>query len=137
MKKIEVAAGILMNNGQILCLQRGEGKYDYISFKYEFPGGKLESHESPIDALQRELVEEMNVHIPVSDSQYYLTISHSYPDFILTMHCFICNLKTRTFDLIEHIDFQWMDPGDLEKLDWAEADLPIVTRLIADLGAIH
>jgi 8-oxo-dGTP diphosphatase len=132
MRKIEVAAGILMNNGQVLCLQRGAGKYDYISYKYEFPGGKLESHESPIEALQRELAEEMNIKVPVSELNYYLTISHSYPDFKITMHCFLCNLKNRSFELVEHIAFQWLDPSELEQLDWAAADLPIVSRLMAE-----
>ena len=52
MKKLEVSAGILMNNDQILCLQRGKGKYNYVSYKYEFPGGKLEQGESVFKVLE-------------------------------------------------------------------------------------
>jgi 8-oxo-dGTP diphosphatase len=130
--KIEVVAGILKNNGQILCLQRGKGKYDYISYKYEFPGGKLELGESPATALQRELSEEMNIDINVSESDFYMTTSHIYPDFALTMHCFICNLETRQFEMIEHIDFKWLIPAQMYQLDWAEADKPIINQLMED-----
>ena len=131
-KKIEVAAGILTNNGQILCLQRGKGKYDYISNKYEFPGGKLEPGEKPAAALQRELAEEMNIDVNISDSDYYMTVLHDYPDFAITMHCFICTLNNRKFDLVEHIALQWLNSDQLDQLDWAEADQPIVRRLMED-----
>ena len=42
MKTIEVVAAIIKVNSKFLCLQRGDNNYDYVSFKYEFPGGKLE-----------------------------------------------------------------------------------------------
>ncbi len=130
MKKLEVSAGILINNDQILCLQRGKGKHDYISYKYEFPGGKLEEGESPVAALRRELVEEMNLNIREADLGYFMTVEHQYPDFHLTMHAFICNLDSRDFDLVEHIDYRWLTYERLDELDWAEADWPIVYKIM-------
>lgn len=132
MKKLEVSAGILINNNQILCLQRGQGKYDYVSYKYEFPGGKLEQGESPAAALRRELVEEMHLNIKESDCGYFMTVEHQYPDFYLTMHSFICNLDSRDFELLEHIDYRWLSAENLAELDWAEADWPIVERLMEE-----
>ena len=72
MKQLEVSAGILVYNEKILCTQRGQGKYDYISFKYEFPGGKIELGETPAKALQRELIEEMNLAISEDEMQFFL-----------------------------------------------------------------
>lgn len=130
MKELEVSAGILINNDQILCLQRGQGKYDYVSYKYEFPGGKLEEGENPAAALRRELVEEMNLNITEADCEYFMTVEHQYPDFHLTMHAFICNLDSRDFDLVEHIDYRWLSYERLGELDWAEADWPIVNKIM-------
>lgn len=132
MKQIEVAAGILIHQGQILCLQRGQGKFDYISYKYEFPGGKLELGEQPETALIRELAEEMHLEIEANKLRFYSTVTHPYPDFVVTMHCFFYPLHNRVFDLVEHIDFRWLDPADLDQLDWAEADWPIVRRLMKE-----
>lgn len=130
MKKIEVSAGILINEKQVLCLQRGAGKYNYISYKYEFPGGKLENGECPSTALKRELMEEMNISIDEADMDFFMTVNHQYPDFFITMHSFICYLDSRSFDLIEHVNYQWSHKEQLNDLDWAEADWPIVRKLI-------
>ena len=132
MKQIEVAAGILMNDGQVLCVQRPLAKFDYISFKYEFPGGKLEAGEDPAAALKRELQEEMNLDVDLSDLDYFMTVSHDYPDFRITMHCLVCKLPHRSIELVEHIAFQWLKPNQLETLDWAAADQPIVARLMEE-----
>jgi 8-oxo-dGTP diphosphatase len=132
MKQIEVAAGILINDGKILCVQRPLAKYDYISYKYEFPGGKLEHGEDPATALKRELWEEMNLDIDQSELSYFMSVSHDYPDFSITMHCLVCNLPHRSIDLVEHVAFQWLKPNQLKTLDWAAADQPIVNRLVEE-----
>lgn len=132
MKKIKVSAGILINHGQVLCLQRGPGKHDYISYKYEFPGGKIESEESPTEALKRELMEEMNVTLNDGDMEFFMTVNHQYPDFHIIMHSYICNVDSRTFELLEHVNYQWLCKNELNTLDWAEADLPIVRKLIGE-----
>ncbi|MBP6300238.1 MAG: NUDIX domain-containing protein, partial [Arenimonas sp.] len=65
MKHIEVSAAIIINDGKILCVQRNVNKFDYISMKYEFPGGKLELGESKEVAVKREINEELNLDIEV------------------------------------------------------------------------
>ena len=65
-KKIEVVAAIIFNNLEILCVQRPYNKYDYISYKYEFPGGKIEENETEEKALKREIQEELSLEISVS-----------------------------------------------------------------------
>ena len=129
MKKVEVVAAVIFHNNKILCVQRGENKYSYRSFKYEFPGGKVENGETNEAAIKREILEELNLEISI-DSQF-LTVNHEYPDFILTMHSFICFCDNPSIELSEHIDCKWLDKTELKTLDWAAADVPIVDKLIA------
>tara|TARA_B110000503_G_scaffold119253_1_gene180898 strand:+ start:448 stop:837 length:390 start_codon:yes stop_codon:yes gene_type:complete len=127
MKSIEVAAAIMIHDGKILCVQRGDGNFDYVSRKWEFPGGKVESNESLEDAIRREIKEELVAEI--IDCDHFLTVEHQYPDFFLTMHSFICNMPTKQVTLTEHIDHIWLEHTQLDSLDWAAADLPIVEKL--------
>jgi 8-oxo-dGTP diphosphatase len=127
-KHYEVVAAIVKNNGRILCVQRGQSKYDYISKKYEFPGGKMEAGETKEETIKREILEELKMVITVQEE--YFTVTHHYPDFSITMHSFICNCENPKVALTEHIDFKWLSKEELSSLDWAAADLPIVEKLI-------
>ena len=127
-KKIEVVAGIIIINDEVLCVQRPINKYDYISEKFEFPGGKIENGETKKEALKRELIEELNIEPNITD--LYLTVVHQYPDFELTMHSFICKASSMTLSLNEHISYKWLTKEKLFSLDWAAADLPIVQKLM-------
>jgi len=130
MKKIEVVAGIICFENKILCVQRPRNKLSYISEKFEFPGGKIENGETQKDALERELLEELNISSNITS--LFHTVVHEYPDFELTMYSFICEVKTMELTLNEHIAYEWLTPNELKKLDWAAADLPIVNKLIAN-----
>lgn len=128
MKKIEVVAGIIFFQNQILCVQRPQNKLHYISKKFEFPGGKIEEGETKEEALQRELFEELNISVNIKS--LFLTVVHEYPDFEITMHSFICKVEIKELTLHEHIDQEWLTIPELEILDWAAADIPIVQKLI-------
>ena len=128
MKKIEVVAAIIVCNKLILCTQRKENKLKYISKKFEFPGGKIEQGETKIEALKRELFEELNITPTIKE--LYLSVVHQYPDFELTMHSFICETNSMHVSLNEHISHQWLKKEKLNILDWAAADIPIVEKLM-------
>ncbi|MCH4895434.1 (deoxy)nucleoside triphosphate pyrophosphohydrolase [Marinilabiliaceae bacterium JC040] len=130
MKHIEVVAAIIIKNGKILCTQRNFNKYDYISKKFEFPGGKVEKGESNEEAIIREIKEELSINITVNKE--FLSVYHEYPDFHLTMHSFLCSAEDKTLSLNEHIDYKWLLKDELSSLDWAGADLPIVDKLISE-----
>jgi 8-oxo-dGTP diphosphatase len=127
-KHYTVSAAIIVENKKILCVQRNKGKYDYISYKYEFPGGKLEEGENEEDALKREIGEELDLVIDVTEK--FLVVTHEYLDFNLTMHSYLCKANTEKLVLKEHIDAKWLHKDELIELDWAAADLPIVSKLI-------
>lgn len=128
MKKFAVVAAVIQHENKILCVQRASSKYDYISFKYEFPGGKIELGETPEEAIVREVEEELCMHIIVDS--YLMTVNHDYPDFSISLNTFLCYSQNKSLQLVEHIDYQWLTADELITLDWAAADLPIVNELI-------
>lgn len=129
MKHYEVVAAVIKYKDKILCMQRGKAKFDYTSYKFEFPGGKVESGEENHKALERELKEEMDINVTINESDYLLTIEHEYPDFAITMHTYLCKVEKPGFVMKEHISFKWLTVNELDTLDWAEADKPIVEFL--------
>ena len=129
MKHYEVVAAVIKYKDKVLCMQRGKAKYDYTSYKFEFPGGKVDAGEKNNIALERELREEMDMNVSISEKDYLLTVDHTYPDFAITMHAYLCKVEKPNFVMKEHISFKWLPVGELDTLDWAEADKPIVEYL--------
>lgn len=130
MKHIEVVAGIIEFDGKILCMQRDKGKFDYVSYKWEFPGGKIEEGETKEEALKRELREEMEMDVDITE--HFLDISHEYADFTMNMYCFKCKAKSKEFVMNVHHDFKWLPLSEISSLDWAPADLPAVKKLLGE-----
>ena len=124
MKKVEVVAAIIKRQGKILCCQREQNKLQYLSEKWEFPGGKVEDGETREEALIREIDEELEMEI--SDLDFALTVVHEYADFELTMHTFLASTNTTQYKLHAHKTAVWSKPEQLANFDWAAADLPIV-----------
>lgn len=128
MDPFEVVAAIIVHENKILCVQRGESKHVYLSYKYEFPGGKVEMGETRENAVIREIKEELKMDIEVRYP--FLSVKHHYPDIKLTLHSFICTCVDSTVKLLEHKAYKWLDIGELKQLDWAKADEPIVEKLL-------
>lgn len=131
-KRIEVVAAIIKIDKSVLCLQRNANKYNYISNKFEFPGGKIELNENHKQALQRELREEMTVEVSENQMSYFMTVEHTYPDFIIIMHTYLCEVINVSYSLNEHIDAKWCNSENINELDWAAADVPIVNKLLSE-----
>jgi len=127
-KTVEVVAAIIYNASEILCVQRPKSTLPYISEKFEFPGGKIESNESHEEALKRELKEELDISVTIE--KFFLTVEHNYPDFKLIMHSYLVKMVNRKISLNEHISHLWLPINELNEPDWAAADLPIVKKLV-------
>lgn len=128
MKKVKTVAGIIVNDdGEILCTQREESKFDYISFKWEFPGGKIEEGETEQQALARELKEELEIKVEILDKFYQ--VEHVYADFHLSMPVYLCSLESKELKLMVHKSMKWLAPNEMLSLDWAAADLPVAQKI--------
>ena len=126
MKAIEVVAAIIRKGDAIFATQRGYGEWkDY----WEAPGGKVEPGESPIQALRREIREELDTEISVD--KFLTTIEWDYPKFHLTMHCYMCSLLNDALHLNEHEAARWLRADELRSVNWLPADnqlLPLIER---------
>ena len=121
MKHIEVVAAVIRRGNEIFATQRGYGEFkDW----WEFPGGKMEPGESPEQALEREIMEELDARIIVGD--LLKTVEWDYPSFHLTLHCYWCTLASASLPLNEHEASAWLDRGHLGDVRWLPADLDII-----------
>ena len=126
---MEVSAAIITNGSEVLCFQKGRIKHEYLSNRFEFPGGKLEPSESPEEALVRELKEELDYDASSHPMTYFRSIDYDYDDFSVRLHYFIIRDPNPALELREHIGAQWHALDDLEGLNWAGADLKLVNIL--------
>ena len=126
-KHYDVVAAIFIDEQKrIFCAQRkNKGE---LALKWEFPGGKIEKGELPEDALKREIIEELN--ILSSDFKPFMTVFHTYLTFDITLQSFICKGSFNELELNDHENVKWVKINDLLTLDWADADLPIVKKII-------
>ena len=127
---LEVSAGIVIKNGKILCMQRGQSKHDYLTHKYEFPGGKLEKGETALDSLIREFEEELGANLSSSRIEPFGDLMYTYPDFTVKINFFRIFDDDFHFEMREHTDYVWACPSNLKELDWAAADLQILDKLL-------
>lgn len=125
MKNIEVVAAIIHDDeGRIFATQRGYGDY---KDGWEFPGGKIEQGETPEEALKREIQEELETDIAVE--KLVQTVEWDYPNFHLTMHCFLCSIESGSLVLKEHEAARWLSKDELDSVDWLPADRVVVEEL--------
>ena len=129
MKHIEVVAAIIRKGDKVFATQRGYGDWkDY----WEWPGGKREEGETQEEALKREIREELDAEISID--KYLTTVDWDYPQFHLTMHCFICSLQSEALHLNEHEAARWLAAPELDSVHWLPADyglLPLIEKELA------
>ena len=125
-KSIEVVAAIIRDGDRVFATQRGYGPWkDW----WEFPGGKMEERETEQEALVREIKEELSADIHVG--KLLDTVEWDYPEFHLTMHCFMCTLSHDAMHLNEHEAAKWLNMTTLHSVKWLPADealLPVIEK---------
>ena len=124
MKTIEVVAAIIIKDGKVFATRRGYGEFQGW---WEFPGGKIEAGETAGQALKREIHEELSADIDIKD--FLCTVEYDYPEFHLTMHCYLCALLTDSMHLNEHEASRWLTKEELYSVKWLPADIEVLDIL--------
>ena len=124
MKIVNVAAAIIKYENKIFATQRGHGEFEG---GWEFPGGKIEVGETASQALVREIKEELDVEVEVGE--LIDTVEYDYPNFHLTMHCFICTIKSGKLVLKEHSAAKWLTKETLNTVEWLPADEGLIEKV--------
>ena len=128
MKTINVVAAVIIENDRVFATQRGYGEY---KDRWEFPGGKIETGESPEFALKREISEELDTIIEVG--ALIKVVEYDYPNFHLSMACYQARIISGRLILREHENAKWLTKEELYSVNWLGADLEVlenVKRLI-------
>lgn len=110
------------HHDEILCARRGPGSQAGL---WEFPGGKIEPGETPEHALVREIAEELGCAITVGDE--VTSTIHPYDAVTVTLTTFHATITDEaTPHPHEHAELRWVPVDELDRLDWAPADIPAV-----------
>lgn len=129
MNPISVVAGICVRDGRILVARRREGGAE--SRKWEFPGGKIEPGETPEEALERELSEELGV--KTKTGRIFDAVIRYLPERAILILFYFTSLTQGEPRPIEAEDVMWLLPEELGIPDFAEADRRVADRLRAEM----
>ncbi|MGJ8634702.1 MAG: NUDIX domain-containing protein [Luteolibacter sp.] len=126
---INVVCGVVRNeDGRVLACRRSFCRP--AGGLWEFPGGKVEDEENSEDALERELLEELGIVIEVEEK--FLAVAEWEDAGVeLRLSGYECVIVGGELVALEHEEIRWCELGELERLEWAEPDLPILAELLA------
>jgi len=123
---IKVTCAIIEHENKTLVVQRSESMK--LPLKWEFPGGKIEDNETDEDCIIREIKEELNIEIELF---LKLTpIKFKYPTFEINLIPFVAKYLAGNLKLTEHKKHSWLTKDEMNNLDWAEADIPILKEYL-------
>jgi len=123
---VNVTCAIIEKGNDVLVVQRSETMK--LPLKWEFPGGKMEAGESEIACIHREIREELCIDIELIAK---LTPSvHTYPLGTVLMIPFVARQIGGELRLAEHKQYLYLPKQQLEALDWAEADIPVLREYL-------
>ena len=128
MKTIRVVAAVIKNENKIFATARGYGEF---KGQWEFPGGKIEAGETPQEAIVREIKEELETTIQVSD--LIDTIEHDYQTFHLSMDCYWCDIVEGELKLLEAESARWLSKEELYDVKWLPADILLIEKIKTNL----
>ena len=132
MKTVRVVAAVICDSfkekNKIFATARGYGEF---KGQWEFPGGKIESGETPRQALIREIQEELDTRVSVGE--LIDTIEYDYPTFHLSMDCFWCEVVKGELNLLEAAAGKWLTADTLYSVRWLSADVNLIEKILDEM----
>lgn len=129
MKQVNVAVGVIIQGDRILLSFRHQQQHQ--GGKWEFPGGKIEADESVIEALARELQEELSIAIEQTSCKPLIRIEHDYGDKRVCLHVYTVSGFVGEPEGAEQQEIRWVAQQDLVNYRFPEANLAILEKLLA------
>jgi len=124
-KLVHVVAGVMLDaRGRVLLARRTEGRD--LAGLWEFPGGKVDPGEKPLQALARELEEELGIH--VQDAEPLIAVPQQYRDKRILLDVYRVRYAGKPHDR-EHQALAWSPPEKLSTYPMPPADRPVVSAL--------
>ena len=126
MNNLKIVAAIFSEQNKVLAMKRAAHKP--AAGKWEFPGGKIEPGETPEQAIKREIREELNIEITrlthFDNSKTFTT------EWEVELDCFLVESDSMPTESTDHDEMRWVEIDNLHNLDWLEADLAPVSKLM-------
>lgn len=129
---LKVAAAIIQKNGKFLISRRH--KHSHLGHLWEFPGGKLETGESPEECIIRECREEIDV--VVKPLSLFYETQHRYPELTVHLYFFLCEIVSGNPKAVDCADWAWVSPEELKNYEFPAADVKIIEKLISKGGSL-
>ena len=126
---IDVAAGLVFEQGRLLITQRHEASH--LGGLWEFPGGKVEHGETFEECLRRELLEELGIDVNVG--KLFESISHEYPDRKVLINFFHCEITFGSPRPLDCQNLEWVEATELTNYEFPPADAQLLKRLRSEL----
>ncbi len=122
---MKVTSAIIVKDNKILITQKGsKGRFAH---KWEFPGGKVDTGETPEECILRELFEELRIRIQVES--FFCECIHTYPEGQNIVLAYCCSWQSGEITLTEHSDYKWVSVEELNQYDFTPADILVANRL--------
>jgi 8-oxo-dGTP diphosphatase len=125
MGSTNVVCGLIKKGNQFLITRRKLNKS--LGGYWEFPGGKIEGSESDIEALNREIKEELGMKI--FNLLYFSENLHKYENYTICLRAYLCETNSDPKKLIDHDSYKWCNISEIEEKELAPADVPILKKL--------
>jgi 8-oxo-dGTP diphosphatase len=121
-----VVAALIVKDGKILICQRT--RHQPMALKWEFPGGKVELNEQPVDALVRELDEELGIRAKIGPQAAVVRHNYGNGAAVELRFYWVEQYESEIENRIFH-DIRWVNPGELPSYNFLEADITLVRDL--------
>jgi len=128
MKEIQVTGALIKKNDKYLIGRRGPNEKS--PGLWEFPGGKIEKGETPIECIKRELKEELNINAEIGD--LVTKYNYDYPNVSYLLYFFKVKSYIGEFKIIVHDKLEWVSLNDFHKYDFLQGDTPLINQMLSN-----